>query len=194
MTATDDPVITPGSIVLTLILMGISTLFAGLCAAYIYSLCSGTFAAPRPPLIFFINIPVLLIATNVLRKARAVFLLHDHPRLVRFLVIAVIFTMIFITLQIIGWIQFFRDIPIAATQARSFLFVLSLLHLLHIVAGMPFLFWFLWKSKSEISLLFFGSAFYRGYLRGLCRYWRYLDILWIVLVTILTAGHLIRWS
>ncbi|HLF65810.1 MAG TPA: cytochrome c oxidase subunit 3 [Saprospiraceae bacterium] len=185
--------IRPGAIVLTLVLMGISTLFAGLCAAYLYTLISTRVDAPRPPILFLLNIPVLLSATLVLKKSLSAFDNKSYRHMVKYQVFCLCLTLVFIILQILGWTQVFHEIPLTASQARSFLFVLSALHLLHVFAGIPFLFWCIWMNRGDINQLRYFFDHRRGYLQGLKRYWNYLDILWILLVMILSIGFALKW-
>lgn len=189
----NEVVIRPGTIVLTLVLFGISTLFGGVCAAYIYSLFSSGAVAPLPPLLFLANIVVLLFATSFLKKSLGAFDLNDEKRFTRHLFLCLVLSLLFVAFQVVGWIQFFDNIPLNASQARSFLFVLSGLHLLHVLAGLPFLMWFLWMNKGDLNQIRFPRSHRRDYLRGLVRYWRYLDVLWILLVVILTLGYALKW-
>ena len=135
ITQGEEAFIRPGSIIVTLVLMGISTLFAGACAAYLYFVFSATFVIPAPPHLFLINIPVLLTATLCLRRARERF--SEGNFRVGLLVCAML-SLLFAILQLIGWLQFFSLIPFQATQIASFLFILSALHLLHVLAACPF--------------------------------------------------------
>ena len=188
-----EPVIRPGAIMLTLLLMGISTLFAGLCAAYLYTIISGGIEAPRPPLPFLINIAVLVAATYFLKGSFKAYTAHTHPAFRTRLWICLLLTFAFVVLQILGWIQFFQEIPMNATQARSFLFVLSALHMLHVLAGIPLLGWFMWKTRDRIDDILLPLRNYRGFLRGLVRYWNFLDILWILLIAVLSIGFSLKW-
>ena len=189
----EEPIITPWGIVLTLVLMGISTLFAGMCAAYLYTLFSTGIEAPRPPITFLINIPVLYMATRFLKHSMLAFDDDALPLMSQRLNLCLALTVVFIGLQILGWIQFFRHIPIAATQARSFLFVLSGLHLVHVMAGLPILVRFMWLSTRQMERLQFPIGHRRGLLKGLIRYWNYLDILWILLVVMLFVAFALKW-
>jgi heme/copper-type cytochrome/quinol oxidase subunit 3 len=189
----DEVVIRPGTIVLTLALMGISTLFGGLCAAYLYTLISTHVEAPFPPVFFLINIPILLGATWVLKKSLQAFDASQPSVELRNQLFCILLTMLFIGLQIAGWFSFFRNIPVSASHARSFLFVLSALHLLHVLAGLPFLSRYLWMNRGTHNRLRFPAVHRRGFLKGLVRYWNYLDILWILLVVILSFGFALKW-
>jgi heme/copper-type cytochrome/quinol oxidase subunit 3 len=189
----NDPVIRPGTIIMTLILMGISTLFAGLCAAYLYTVISVKVETPRPPLLFLINIPVLIAATIFIKRSLRDFDERQYRNMLMNLVICLALSLVFITLQIHGWTEFFKKIPLTASQSRSFLFVLSALHLLHIIAGFPFLLRFIWMNSGVLNDLRFQKSERRQFLKGLIRYWNYLDILWMLLVLVLSIGFAIRW-
>jgi len=171
--------------------MGICTLFLGLCAAYLYTLIENRITAPFPPILFFVNIPVLLFATFFLRKAKVAFETRNPGALWRNLAATLLLTLIFIVLQFTGWMIFFQHVPLNATQSRSYLFVLSALHLLHVCAGIPFMIWFMNRMRLELSNVFMDWSQRLGYLKGLVRYWNFLDILWILLVAVLSIGYLL---
>lgn len=185
----EQPVIRPGTIVLTLVLMGISALFAGLCAAYTYSYLTGHLPAPRPPWVFVLNIPVLLVATQVLARSRRTFDARQTTQLLGGLLLCAGLSIVFIILQVLGWTDLFTRIPSGKLGAYGYLFLLSILHMLHVIAGIPFLAWFAWQYKDGDMVHF--TADRRAYLTGLIRYWHFLDILWILLVAVLWAGALL---
>jgi cytochrome c oxidase subunit 3 len=189
----DNSVIRPATILLTLLLMGISTLFAGLCGAYLYTVISSGIQAPFPPVLFLVNIIVLIGATYFLRKSSHAYQSRDDRTMRNGLRVSLSMTIAFIILQVFGWLDFFRDIPMTATQTRSFLFVLSALHLLHVLAGIPLLTWFFWKVRMRIDDILFPHQHYAGFIRGLVRYWNFLDILWILLIVVLTVGFCLKW-
>jgi len=182
----DDAVIRPGTIIITLVLMGISALFTGACAAYLYFVFSSTFVIPAPPLLFIVNIPVLIAATYYLNQARRQFSAKNFRRS---LFACLILSVLFAILQLIGWLQFFSQVPFQASQIASLLFILSALHLLHVLAGLPFLISFLYRTRGEEAMNARPDRWWHDYLRGLARYWRFLDLLWILLVIVLWAGY-----
>ena len=184
----NEPVIRPGAILLTLVLMGVSALFIGITAAYLYSLFSTGAKSPFPPLIFLVNIPILMYATQALRKALSRLEEGLLPSMRTQLWHASISTLVFMVLQIIGWILFFRETAFLSSQLTGFLFILSATHLAHIVGGLPFLGSFVFRTRRDSLVVERHKNYWSGYLRGLCRYWRFLDILWILLVAVLWAG------
>ncbi len=190
--AGEEPIIRPGTIILTLVLMGISTLFAALCVAYLYTLLSTRVDTPRPPLLFLVNIPVLLAATLFLKRSLAALDNQQLRAMMKNLILCLTLSLVFITLQVLGWIQFFKEISLTASQSRSFLFVFSALHLLHVLAGIPFLLRFIWMNHGVLNDLRFSTSHLRRFLKGLIRYWNYLDILWILLVFVLSLGYVIK--
>ncbi len=181
-------VIRPSTIIVTLILFSISALFIGLAGAYLYTLFTTATDAPRPPWIFLVTIAVLFSATRLLRRAVPAFDREDLPGLKRMLISCLFLTLIFAALQIVGWMQLFEVSPLTSSQGHSFLFILSALHLLHVAGGLPFLISYLVHVYRLGDLLFLNPE-KRLYLRGLARYWRYMDVLWILLVAVLWVGY-----
>ena len=184
--------IRPGAMLLTLALMGISALFIGLGSAYLYTLIAAKAEAPKPPIVFLVNIPVLIIATYFLQDAHRAF---EHRLYEKFrirLLWCMMLTIAFLTLQIFGWGSFFRSHTLSSSQLSGYLFILSLTHLLHVTGGLPFLISLFVRTRSLDRILFREETFWHGYLRGLKRYWRFMDVLWILLVVMLWAGYLVR--
>jgi cytochrome c oxidase subunit 3 len=184
----DEPVIAPGTIILTLVLTGISALFVGTSGAYFYSLYTSGAKAPLPPIIFLVNIPVLSLATVSIRKAKSMYA-TAYGRSQKALIICLFLTVVFTVLQVWGWSHFFRNLPFHISQPRSYLFLLSAMHLTHVIAGMPFLVWFQWIARPKTTISRRTDTWLAGYLQGLVRYWRFIDILWILLVFMLWLGY-----
>ena len=189
---TQQPLIHPSTIVMTLLLMGLSALFVGLCGAYIYSRVTTGIEAPFPPIMFYVTIVLLLVANRFVRRASDT--MHDGSMddVMRNLWIGLAVTAVFAVAQVIGWIQFFTgEQAIQQSNTLAYLFVLSALHHLHVVAGMPFLVYFILRLRRIPIVDIQLEARNLRYVKGLSRYWNFIDVLWILLVAMLLGSAFI---
>lgn len=181
----------PQNVLLTLVLMGISMLFLALCVAYIYSRVQHHLPPVRLPLLFFINTLVLGASSWTLICSERAYDEDQSTRYQRHLVITLVLSLLFLSLQILAWVQLFRQaVFVQSSVSSSFLYALSFLHFLHVVGGMPFMIWFVLQASKKLkypvsALLYFSDDDHRRGLKLLAKYWHFLDILWILLVLFL---------
>ncbi|MEO1625349.1 MAG: cytochrome c oxidase subunit III, partial [Bacteroidota bacterium] len=101
-------------------------------------------------------------------------------------------------LQGIGWYQLFADnISITHSNSASYLYVISIMHFLHVVAGLPFLGAFLYAARKRMKepvsvLVYFSDPEKRLKLRLLSIYWHFLDALWIYLIVFFYLNYFIQ--
>jgi cytochrome c oxidase subunit 3 len=149
------------------------------------------------PWIFFANIITLLVSSWALNKARHCYLKDKTPDYERYLGVTVLLSLVFLAGQVIGWITLFNNnVQLQSSPLAAYLYVLSFIHLLHVVAGLPFLviFWLAARQrmKEEVSVaVYFSDPDKRLKLRLLMMYWHFLDILWIYLVVFLLINYII---
>ena len=188
---TGESVINITSIVMVLLLAGITTLFLGLTAAYLYTRITTGVHAPFPPATFFINIVVLFAGNRLLRLAYRSLDTVIYQRLKILVSGALALTVVFGFLQVVGWLEYFGDgLSIHASTAYSYLFVLSGLHLFHVVIGLPFLVHYLIRLRAN-SLAVARERRMRRTLRAIALYWDFLDVLWVLLVVMLVVSSAI---
>lgn len=176
---------------MVLLLAGVSTLFLGASAAYLYTRFTTGVPAPWPSWLFYLNIPILFFASRMMREVKRYWHEMSDGAVKRKLQGVLVLTAVFIALQVIGWLTFFdAERSISTSQTLSFLFVLSGLHMLHVLGGLPFLISAILKFRRYRRELLPDGARFGRYLRSLALYWQFLDILWILLVVLLTASAL----
>ncbi|RMF25339.1 MAG: cytochrome c oxidase subunit III, partial [Bacteroidetes bacterium] len=94
----------------------------------------------------------------------------------------------FLVLQFFAWRSLFaQNVFINTDNSASYLYLLSGLHFLHVVGGLPFLIWFWRQARKRLrepvsELVYFSDPDKRLKLRLLTLYWHFLDGLWIYLV------------
>ncbi len=188
----------PHNVMLMLVLFAISALFLGTSAAFIYTRVTNGVGAVKIPWLFAFNTLVLIGSSYTMLLAKKAYLNDQTKNYQSCLVATIGLTLVFLGLQMAAWSQLFGDnIFLASSNAASYLYLLSGLHFAHVIAGLPFLAYFVWRSKKTMVdpvtvLVYFSDPEKRLRLRLLSIYWHYLDALWVFLVLFLFANQLIK--
>ncbi len=187
----------PHFIALGLLLTGITSLFLGFSAAYLYNRIQSDLQPIQLPLLFVFNSFLLVSSSVTLNYARKFYKTDNTKNYQRNLALTLILTILFLASQIIAWNQLYRDgIFITHSNMASYLYIISGVHFAHVIAGIPFLSIFLWTSlrdmKEPVSVLvYFSDPTKKRKLNLLTVYWHFLDILWIYLVLFFLINSLI---
>jgi len=185
-------------VIMTLVLSSVSTLFVGLLISYIYLNVQSDLEAIPVPILFVINTIFLLGSSIALERSNALFYGQDHKKLDVALRAVVISTLLFFVFQIIAWNRMIAlEKGIDSGINESFMYVLSGVHLLHVLAGVPFLLVHMYKKyraqKDPLrSIEYFQDPKNKTTLRILGVYWHFLDVLWIILVLFLYINYWLR--
>lgn len=187
----------PFNVLLTLVLGSITALFLAFSASFIYSRIQGDIPPIKLPIIFYFN-SLLLLGTSISLHWAKKSYLEDHTfNYQKALVLTIILTLVFMILQIIGWNQLVASkIFIASNNASSYLYIISGLHFVHVIAGLPFLILFLITARKRMQepvsvLVYFSDPEKKLKLKLLSKYWHYLDALWIYLVLFFGINYLL---
>jgi cytochrome c oxidase subunit III len=171
-----------------LLLFGLSFLFLALTASYMYIRVVNSVPPVQVPLLFFLNTLVLLASSWTMLQAKKAYLNDDTERYQECLLHTMQLSGLFMSLQVIAWTLLFRsNVLLQTSTTAAFLYVISFVHLAHVVAGLPFLYLFYRTAKKRMVdpvtvLVYFSDPEKRLKLRLLSIYWHFLDLLWIYLV------------
>jgi len=189
----------PKSIMLTLMLMGVGALFVALSAAYVYNRVQHPEIPPiKLPPLFLINTLILLGSSYTLIQAKKAYRADNTEGYKQNLIYTLILSGIFFVAQCIAWrILFANDINFQHSNTASYLIIISIVHLLHVVAGIPFLAVFYYTAKKRMVepvsvLIYFSDPAKKLNLRLLTVYWHFLDALWIYLVIFFGISYFIK--
>ena len=186
----------PYNVMLILVLAAITVLFLGMLAAFIYTRAQSGIDAVKIPWLFGFNTLILLSSSLAMLRAKKAYLNDETRMYQRSLTVTIGLTLLFLVLQIVAWSQLFSiNIFPATDNSAGYLYVLSGLHFAHVLAGLPFLAQFLWRSKKQMIdpvtvLVYFSDPEKRLRLRLLSIYWHFLDALWVFLVVFLFVNQL----
>ncbi len=188
MSRTREYVIHPLYILITLVLASVTSLFIGFTVAYIYTRISNGLAPVELPPLFFINTLFLVGASYTLIKTKKAYLEDQTTLYKQLLWLTLSLTVVFLVFQIVAWKQMLEmNISIAGSNLGSYLYVISGIHFLHVIGGIPFLGFFIWDARKRLVepasvLLYLSDADKERKLRVLSIYWHFIDALWIFLV------------
>ena len=183
----------PLRIFIFLIIGGISTLFLSLTLSYAYARFENGISAITVPWIFYANSVNLLLASLTISRARKAFLDDDFVRFQRLLIATLLLSLLFLGIQVLGWQRLFSINEELVANARSYLYMISGLHFLHVLVGLPFLLRFYRKSRKSAGddverLLYLSDDKMEATLSTMIVYWHFLDVLWIYLLVFFTVN------
>ncbi|RMD99793.1 MAG: cytochrome c oxidase subunit III [Bacteroidetes bacterium] len=188
----------PYNVMLVFVMMAIGMLFFGIMVAFIYTRVENGVLPIRLPWLFLVSTAVLLACSHYLRKAKTAFE-NDEPALFRQTLVRTLWlTVAFLLVQVAAWAWLFsQNLDLKSGQGAGYLYLLSMLHFVHVLAGIPFLWLFLRKFNRQVQMelggqLFFSDPEKRLQLRLVSMYWHFLDALWLLLVLFFLVNWLLQ--
>lgn len=180
----------PYKVWLFLLLAGLTVLFVSFTIGYVYTRAQDKNNPDGVPLpmIFIVNSVLLLASSWAMSRANAAYRNDNTRGYQAALWLTLVFTIVFLTAQILGW-TLFRDELLGGNTGigRQYLYALSGLHFAHVVGGIPFLLLFIrtahLRMREPLSvLIYFSDPEKKIRLELLSIYWHFLDALWLFLV------------
>jgi len=173
-----------------------TALFLAFSVAYMYTRIEMNIPPIKLPAIFILNTLILLGSSATIQRAKKAYLRDDTDGYINALVFTLVLSVLFLIAQFIGWVQLFQNqIPINHNTTASYLYVISGMHFLHVIGGIPFLVYFIYVAKKHLKepvsvLVYFSDPAKRLRLRLLTIYWHFIDALWIYLVLFFWLNYL----
>lgn len=186
----------PSSIIMVLLLIGITALFSALSIAYLYSRIDKGMESIRVPWLFVFNTLILMSSSFCIQKCRKFFNQKDENQILKWGLLTIAATLLFLLLQTIAWNHLLgQQITPGSSGGHGYLYAISILHFLHVVAGIPFLIRILlplYVSRKEgNSVLYFLNDEQRTKLKHTAWYWHFIDVMWIYLMAFFLVSSLI---
>ena len=195
MSESNDYYIHPLYILITLVLGSITALFVGFSFAYIYSRVQNGERPVEIPILFYLNTIFLLMASAGLKMTQKAYETDNTKQYKILLWFVTIVSGIFLVMQIIAWRQLLEmNISVSTSTMSGYLYVLSGVHFTHVVAGLPFLVFFIYDAHKKLQepasvLVYLSDPAKKRKLKVLSIYWHFVDILWIYLVVFLLLNR-----
>ena len=180
----------PIHMLLYLSMIGIGVLFFVLVVAFIRT---GGFEREHYmlPRFFSVSTILLLFSSYTLSKVPRIYKKDKLNKMTRYLAITFGLSIAFVGTQLLGW----RELSMSGAHftgkaSGTYLYLISALHLLHLLVGMIFLAFLLFKtahmaSDGVRSLIFIRDPYRRLQLSMLCSYWHFMGLLWLVLYLVI---------
>lgn len=187
----------PKNLMLMVLLAGLSFLFLALTVAYVYIRVTNGVPPVKVPFLFVFNTLILLAGSWSMIQAQKAYL-HDETKVYQQCLLRTIrLSVLFAAMQAVAWFLLFRaNVHLQSSTTAAFLYVISFVHLAHVLGGLPFLYLFYRSAKKRMVdpvtvLVYFSDPEKRLRLRLITVYWHFLDILWIYLVVFFGINSLI---
>jgi cytochrome c oxidase subunit III len=150
------------------------------------------------PNVFVMSTLVILLSSLTLHNANRAFK-HEQFSVYRInMATTLALGTLFILLQAWGWRQMIRSgVGLEGNPAGGFIFIISGLHLLHILIGLIFIAITLLEAlrrKAYVeSFVYSVNPPNQLKIRLITLYWHFVDVLWIVLFVFLLFHHRVDW-
>ncbi|MGB1241646.1 MAG: cytochrome c oxidase subunit 3 [Chitinophagales bacterium] len=177
-------------------IVSLTVLFLGLTIAYFFSREAWTWSQFRFPKAFLLSTVVIVASSFSIQRALKFYETDASEELKRTFLLSLVLSVLFVVLQVIGWSDLYtRGIYIAGKPDGSYLYLISGLHVLHVLVGLLVLFVFYKKVNKKLkdpveSLLFFTTPKKERELQMIVTYWHFVDVLWVYLLLFFLFNHL----
>lgn len=170
-------------IILWIAIVSMIMLFAGLTSGYIVRQSEGNWVHFELPGIFFLSTAFIMLSSGSMHFAYRSIKKNEKNNLLTGLIITLGLGLAFSFTQFMAWTELVKEkIFFVGNPSGSFLYVITGLHLAHLVGGIIYLVSVITRALRQK----FDSTNYLPV--QLCMiYWHFLDILWIYLFVFLLA-------
>jgi len=140
------------------------------------------------PKSFFISTALMLLSAAAIKLAR-LYLNKDQLKKCTFMLAAVgLLGIGFTVFQIVGWLEFYKNgfsLP-TANVASTYVYVLSAIHMFHVLLGIGFLTYvlipFYKNSRNPVTeLMFVTNPYQMKKMNMLFVFWNYIDVVWLIM-------------
>lgn len=188
----------PHKFALWLAMGSIAMMFAGLTSAYIVRQSQGNWRMFHLPLVFWISTAVILISSGTIIMGVRAFKKRQMVRYRTLITTTLFLGLLFGALQCIGFWQLYHvpqvtvlegqqlveTIRVSGNPSESFLFIITGLHLAHILGGIiALLIVFLMAYRKRVKV------YNATGLEIVAAYWHFVDVLWLYLFIFFLANQ-----
>ncbi len=143
------------------------------------------------PKFFIVSTIVIMLSSFVIQQAERYFRQEKLQRLYQYLFFTFLLGVVFSVSQALGWRELHESgILMTGPRSRgSYLYIISGLHVLHVLGGMVALIIELYRVNRHIKdpvkkLIFITNLYEKLRIRMLSIYWHFVDVLWVLLLLI----------
>lgn len=152
-------------------------MFAGLTSAYIVKRNQGNWEEFSIPAEFYYSTGIILLSSLTVQMAVRAFKEREIPKYRRLITFTALLGLAFMILQWAGFMELYaKGIKLTGNVSGSFLFVITGLHMLHVLGGVVALFIMFFKAHSAVKRTYSSVG-----IEVVSTYWHFVDLLWIYL-------------
>jgi len=156
-------------------------MFAGLTSAYIVKRNQANWVTFDLPQLFWYSTAAIVLSSITLFLAGKAFKAREMAKYRNLVTATVILGIVFIVLQVFGFIQLWdKGITLQGNVSYSFLYVIVLLHAVHVIGGIIALIVLFAKAFSKKTKNYNAVS-----VDVVSTYWHFVDVLWIYLLIFL---------
>jgi len=154
-------------------------MFGALTSAYIVKSAAGNWLEYQLPTQFFYSTGVILICSLTLHLSFSAFVKQKEWMYKSMLLLSFVLGISFVVIQYYGWQSLYASgVDLKASISGSFMYLITGLHALHILAGVTAM---VVAIVHAFSLPFVVTEKRKLRFRLVCHYWHFVDFLWIYL-------------
>ena len=178
----------PHKMLIILSVVGSSLIFFFMILAFTVSMLEAdrfnTIAFPKS---FIVSAFAILLSSFMLARAMPAYLNDDLREVKRSLAHTLILGLAFAASQFIGWQELdLAGIGFVGERSGAYIYVISGLHLVHLVGGLLFLVFLYLKVSRKLSdpvasLIYLTTPYEKIRLEMLSIWWHFMDVLWLIL-------------
>jgi cytochrome c oxidase subunit III len=185
----------PFKFMLGLGILGSVLVFTVLLAVYALRKSAGVYWTDVPlPSLFWVSTATIVLSSFTLHLSHRAFKTDHFTSFRANLVATLLLGILFVILQLLGWKQLIdAGISTVKNPSVGFVYVLSGLHVVHILIGIGALGWLFFKAFQNHSyvdsFVFSVNPPNQLRMRLIVLYWHFVDILWLYLFAFLLYHH-----
>lgn len=152
-------------------------MFAGLTSAYIVKRNQGNWLEFSIPVEFYYSTAVILASSLTVHMALKAFKDREIPKYRRLITLTAVLGVTFMLLQWVGFLELYdKGIKLEGNVSGSFLFVITGLHMVHVLGGVVALLVMFFRAHRKSKRVYSSVG-----IEVMSTYWHFVDILWIYL-------------
>lgn len=177
MLSEDNKRLKAGKMLMYLYIISVIMIFAGLTSAYIVRRAEGNWRFFELPFVFWISTLLILASSVTHHLALLAAKKNDITKISAYLILTLMLGIGFAFTQFLGWQKLISiKVHLVGNPSESFVYILTGMHLLHMIGA---IFFVTWATIKSLKYYFHQNNYYA---LDLCaKFWHFLDFLWVYL-------------
>ncbi len=173
----DNKRLKAGKMLMYLYIISVIMIFAGLTSAYIVRKAEGNWRFFELPTVFWLSTILILMSSATHHLALNSAKKNEITKISTYLIITLILGIGFAFTQFIGWQKLVGiQVHLVGNPSESFVYILTGMHLVHMIGAIVFL---IWVTVKSLKYYFHQNNYYA--LELCAKFWHFLDFLWVYL-------------